>query len=158
MSKEMHEFIYEAYRGELFGIEFFNAFAEQTEHSREREKWQCLSELEVHTATLLKIWLEKNGQPCSWQDSEMEAKGREIAAPWLGMEWQALMEAMDPWIAGYAVEYRQKAESAPAEQSWITNMVAAHEEAILAFVQAERTGKTDSLQAVRAFMANYQVA
>jgi len=35
-------------------------------------------------------------------------------------------------------------------------MTAAHEEAILAFVQAERAGDSDSLKAVRTFMENYQ--
>jgi len=49
---EVPEFLYEAYRGELFGIEFSKAFAEQARDSAERKKWQCLIELEVHTATL----------------------------------------------------------------------------------------------------------
>jgi len=154
----MREFLYEAYRGELFGIEFFKAFAVQAKDVAERKKWLCLIDLELHTATLLKTWLNNNGQFCCWQDSEMEAKGRDTAAPWLDLDWQTLMETLDPWIEGYAVEYRQQAEAASVEQYWITDMAAAHEEAILAFVQAERAGENDSLKAVRAFMENYRAA
>lgn len=152
----MHDFLYEVYRGELFGIEFFKAFAERAQNAEERQKWLSLVDLETHTATLLKTWLDNNDRPCAWEDPEMEAKGRDIAAPWLGLEWQPLMETLDPWIAGYAVQYREKADAAPADQRWISDMAATHEEAILAFVQAERAGDSESLKAVREFMENFQ--
>lgn len=153
---DMGQFLYEAYRGELFGIEFFKAFAERSENKDEREKWQCLITLEEHTAALLKNWLEEEtGQVCCWQDAEMEAKGRETAEPWLSLAWQPLMETLAPWIEGYALKYREQAESAAPGQYKITDMTAAHEEAILSFVQAERAGQPDSLKAVRAFMENY---
>jgi len=35
-------------------------------------------------------------------------------------------------------------------------MMAAHEEAILVFVQTERAGDSDNLKAVREFLENYQ--
>ena len=114
-------------------------------------------ELEVRTATLLKNWLENEGQACSWDDPEMDVKGRETAAPWLGLEWQELMDTLDPWIEGYAIKYREQAQAAPADQYSIMDMTAAHEEAILSFVQTERAGQGDSLSAVKAFMENYQL-
>lgn len=152
----MVQFLHEAYRGELFGIEFFKAFAENAEDKRERQKWQWLVELEVYTATLLKKWLEEEaGLSCAWKDPEMEAKGREIAQPWLSLEWQELMETLDPWIEGYAIKYREMAEGAAPGHYRISDMAAAHEEAILSFVQAERAGKADSMKAVNDFMENY---
>jgi len=154
----MHEFLYKAFRGELFGIVFFKTFADHAKDSTERKKWLRLIDLEHRTATLLKSWLESNGQPCSWDDAEMEAKGRDMAALWLALEWQPLMAKLAPWIEGYAVEYRQLAETAPADQFRITDIVAVHEEAILAFVQAERAGESDSLKAAKEFMENFQTA
>jgi len=152
----VQELLYEAYRGELFGIAFFKAFAEKAKDSEERKKWQCLIELERHTAALLKTWLEQNGHICATVDPEMEAKGRQTAAPWLDLAWQALMDTLAPWIEEYAIKYRQQAERAPAEQYRVFDMTAAHEEAILSFLQAELAGEGDSLKAVREFMANYR--
>lgn len=154
----MHNFLYETYRSELFGIAFFNAFAERAKNTEQRQKWQSLVDLEIHTATLLKTWLDNNGRPCEWEDPEMTAKGQGIAAPWLGLEWQALMETLENWITSYAVKYREEAKTAPAEQYWIYDMTATHEEAILVFVQAEKIGNNDSLQAVRDFMAKFPLA
>ena len=150
------EFLYEAYRGELFGIAFFSAFAETAEGSEAHEKWLALIELEHHTAALLKRWLERNGQVCAAKDPEMEAHGRETALPWLALDWNSLMATMAPWIEGYAIKYRDRADGAPPELYWICDMVAAHEEAILSFVLAEQSGKGDSLKAVQAFMTNYR--
>ena len=152
----MQEFLYEAYRGELFGIAFFKAFADSAKDSEERDKWQCLIELERHTAALLKTWLERNGQVCATDDPEMEAKGRQTAAPWLDLAWQPLMGTLGPWVEGYAIKYRQQAERAPVEQYQICDMTAAHEEAILSFLQVELAGERDSLKAIREFMANYR--
>jgi hypothetical protein len=152
----MREFLVEAYRGELFGIEFFKAFSEKAKDVVERDKWMSLIELECHTAALLKTWLEQQGQACAADDPEMKTKGREIAAPWLDLPWQTLMDTLSPWIEGYAVKYRDKAESVPSDQYQICDMTAAHEEAIFAFVQSERAGERDSLKAVREFMNNYR--
>lgn len=152
----MQEFLYEAYRGELFEIAFFKAFAEKAKDSEERDKWQALIELERHTAALLKTWLERNGQVCTTDDPEMEAKGQQSAAPWLDLAWQPLMDTLGPWVEGYAIKYRQQAERVPVEQYRVFDMTAAHEEAIFSFLQAERAGEGDSLRAVRAFMASYR--
>jgi len=153
----MYQSLYEAYRGELFGIEFFKAFAEQSKNPAECEKWECLIDLERHTASLLQTWLQSHGQPCTWSDPEMEDKGRATAAPWLALGWNKLMATLEPWIENYALKYRQEVTHAPAELYWVSDMTAAHEEAILAFVKAERAGDDDSLKAVREFMANYPV-
>jgi len=48
-------------------------------------------------------------------------------------------------------------KAASADQYRIVDMAAAHEEANLIFVQAERAGESDSLKVVREFMANYQL-
>jgi len=73
----------------------------------EREKWQILTELERHVATLLKNYLTKNGQIFAEVDSEMNIKGQQAAAAWLEMEWPQLMAALEPWIETYAIKYQK---------------------------------------------------
>lgn len=153
----MRDFLHEAFRGEQFGIAFFSAFAEQAKNEEELEKWLVLIELERHTAQLLKTWLDENGQVCDEYDAEMQVRGRDKASSWLDLEWHTLMDNMAPWIEDYAISYRERATSALPEMFQICDMLAAHEEAIFSFVQAEKLGEDDSLKAVRVFMKEYPI-
>lgn len=146
---------YDAYRGELCGIALFKALHDKSSVMMEREKWQILTELECHVATLLKNYLTKNGQIFAAVDFEMNIKGQQAAAIWLEMEWPQLMAALEPWIETYAIKYRKIADESPSEQYNLCNMMATHEEAIFYFVRAEREGDEDSLKAVRKFMINF---
>ncbi len=146
---------YDAYRGELCGVALFKAFHDKSCVAIERGKWQMLTQLESHVATLLRNYLMKNGQVFAEVDSEMNIKGQQAAAAWLEMEWSQLMAALEPWIEAYAIKYRKIADESPSDQHNIYNMIATHEEAIFYFVRAERAGDEDSLKAVREFMINF---
>ncbi len=140
--------------GELFGIVFFDAFKERSSDLMEQEKWQQLIEVEKRTAELLKEHLEPLGMPCPSSDTEMTKQGLEQAQKWIDLAWGPLMEALTPWIRSYAEIYRRYADGA-TEHRTLWNMVADHEEALLAFVEAEGSGVGDSLEPVRGFLKRY---
>ena len=150
MLKKLHT----AYMGELFGIVFFNVFKERSADPLEQEKWHRLIEVEQRTAELLKAYLEPLGMRCPTSDAEMTKQGLEQAQTWIDLAWKPLMQTLAPWIREYAEMYRRSAESA-TEHRDIWNMVADHEEALLAFVEGERNGVSDSLEMVRGFLKRY---
>lgn len=147
----MLEMLHKAYMGELFGVAFFQSFKEHATEFSEQQKWQLLIEVEERTAALLKRYLEPLGIPCPSSDGEMESQGIGQAGVWLGLDWLPLMEALSPWIRGYADAYRQSADGA-TEHRAIWQMVAEHEEALLCFAEAERHGEKETLGAVKVFL------
>ncbi|BCS96804.1 hypothetical protein DSLASN_24360 [Desulfoluna limicola] len=150
MLKKLHD----AYMGELFGIVFFTAFKERSTDLLEQEKWRQLIEVEQRTAELLKGYLEPLGMRCSTSDAAMTKQGLAQAQAWIDLAWEPLMGALAPWIREYAEVYRRSADDA-TEHRDLWNMVADHEEALLAFVEGERDGMGDSLKPVRGFLKRY---
>ena len=150
MLKKLHT----AYMGELFGIVFFKAFKERSTDPSELQKWDHLIKVEQRTAELLKVYLEPLGMRCPPSDKEMTKQGLDQAQAWLDLSWGPLMQTLAPWIREYAEKYRRSADGA-TEHRDLWNMVADHEEALLAFVEGERDGVSDSLEMVRGFLKRY---
>lgn len=148
------DMLHKAYMGELFGVAFFKLFKERTQDLAEQRKWQRLIEVEERTAALLKGYLEPLGVWCPASDEAMASQGREQAAVWQDLDWLPLMEVLAPWIREYAEAYRRAADGATEHRApWL--MVAAHEEALLFFAEAERHGEGDTLGAVTDFLDRY---
>lgn len=84
----------------------------------------------------------------------MAKQGLDQAQTWSDLAWKPLMEVLAPWIREYAEAYRRSADGATEHRS-IWGMVADHEEALLAFVERERDGVSDSLEPVRGFLTRY---
>lgn len=146
--------LHKAYMGELFGIAFFEAFKAKATEPSEQKKWQLLIDVEIRTAELLKDYLEPLDMICPPSDAEMTSQGLKQAQKWIDLPWKPLMEALAPWIREYAEAYRRSAEGATEHRAaW--HMVADHEEALLAFVEAELNGMIDSLKPLRSFLQQH---
>lgn len=146
--------LYKAYMGELFGIAFFKAFRDRSTEPSKQRKWQQLVDVERRTGELLKEYLESLDIICPPSDAEMTKQGLEQAAKWIDLTWKPLMEELSPWIREYAKMYRRLADGA-TEHRALWHMVAAHEEALLAFVEAELDGVSDTLEPLRGFLQRY---
>ncbi len=144
----------QAYRGELYGIAFFEAFLETATSHIERRKWQYLIEVEQRTAQCLKAYLEPLGIHCPEDDADMVQAGQRQASLWLHLPWDTLMATLSPWIKTYADRYRQQANTDKTHQI-ASNMVADHEDAILAFVDRELAQAPDSLAPLIEYLDKY---
>ena len=148
------EQLFSAYLGELYGIAFFTAFAEKYSDDKHINNWQKLILVEQVTARHLKTGLEKLGISCPDSHSAMEGKGRHDAEKWLSLEWSALVDTMATWVEPYALKYRHQAQQA-RQHSELFQLVQEHEDAILAFLQGEQSGKTNSQAALDSFLSRY---
>ncbi len=146
--------LHQAYMGELFGIAFFKVFKAKSTELSEQRKWQHLIDVEIRTAGLLKAYLEPLDIICPPSDAEMTKQGMEQAHKWIDLAWKPLMEELAPWIREYAEMYRRSANGATDHHA-IWHMVADHEEALLAFVEAERDGGIDSIEPLCSFLQQH---
>ncbi|MCW8329032.1 hypothetical protein MD588_09450 [Photobacterium sp. SDRW27] len=149
------EQLYSAYLGELYGIAFFTAFAEKYSDDNHINKWQTLIQIEQITARHLKKGLERLGKVCPDVHMEMIEKGRRDAEHWLALDWETLINTMTPWVETYALKYRQQAIQATEHQA-LFQLVQEHEDAILAFLQAEQRQGIDSLAPLETFIGRYR--
>jgi len=148
------EQLYTAYLGELYGIAFFTAFAEQYSDDSHINKWQKLILVEQITAQRLKTGLEPLGKVCPDVHPEMEEKGCRDADKWLALDWTSLINTMTPWVKTYALKYRQQANQA-IEHKALFQLIQEHEDAIFAFLQAEQQQDANSLAPLETFIHRY---
>ncbi|MCG3864802.1 MULTISPECIES: hypothetical protein [unclassified Photobacterium] len=146
--------LYNAYLGELYGIVFFNAFAEKYSDDSHNNKWQTLIKVEKLTAQRLKDGLEALGQICPDYDRDMEKKGLEDANKWLPLPWKELVDTMVPWVAPYQQRYQQQADEA-TEHLTLFTLVADHENAIYDYLLAEQQGNKNALDILTTFIKKY---
>ncbi len=144
----------QAYRGELYGIAFFQTFLDATTRPHERRTWQLLIDIEQRTAECLSAYLVPLGIHCPENDPAMVQAGRRQANLWLDLPWDTLMATLAPWIKTYAERYRQQAAEDKVHHT-ISTLVADHEDAILAFVEREIAQDTNSLSPLIEFLARY---
>lgn len=146
--------LFSAYRGELYGIAFFTAFAQQYSDDTHINKWQLLIQVEEVTAKLLKNGLTPLGMDCPQADPEMENKGVKDAENWLHLSWPALLDTLIPWVEPYAVRYRRQADDATVHHD-LYALVRDHEDAILNFLQAEKARPGTGLPYLQHFLTTY---
>ncbi|WEM44898.1 hypothetical protein PTW35_26995 (plasmid) [Photobacterium sp. DA100] len=147
--------LYSAYLGELYGIAFFTAFANKYSDDSHIHKWQLLINVEQITATKLKTELTSIGIPCPDHDAKMEQKGQQDAEQWLHRDWESLVDTLVNWVEPYALRYRQQAKAAAEHQS-LYHLVAQHEDAIWAFLQAEQQQAGSGTAILEAFINQHQ--
>ena len=150
----MLQHLLQAYRGELYGIAFFQRFLDASTRPHDRRTWQLLIDIEQRTAECLRAYLVPLGILCPEDDPEMVQAGRRQANLWLELPWDALMATLAPWIKTYAERYRQQATEDKVHHT-ISTLVADHEDAILAFVEREIAQDAHSLSPLTEFLARY---
>ncbi|MGF1688205.1 hypothetical protein L4C36_16175 [Photobacterium japonica] len=146
--------LHAAYLGELYGIAFFTAFAQEYSDDTHIYKWQLLIQVEQITAKRLKNYLDPRGIACSTHDMAMENKGRQDAQKWIDRDWPTLMDTLVPWVKPYALRYRQDAAQATDHHAMF-DLVQQHEDAIYAFLLAEQQATHSGTPHLEAFIARY---
>ncbi|TLS79292.1 hypothetical protein [Photobacterium damselae] len=147
--------LHNAYLGELYGIAFFQYFANNYHDSHYQEHWQLLTEIEELTAQLLEQGLKPLGIECTPHNSEMEQKGISDAKKWQTLTWPDLIKTMVDWVAPYQIRYQQQSDLA-TEYKELYKLVADHENAIYNYLVAEHQGSGESLTILRQFLAAYR--
>ncbi len=150
----MLQHLLQAYRGELYGIAFFQTLLNAATNTHERRAWQLLIDIEQRTAECLSAYLIPRGIHCPEDDLEMVRAGQQQAHLWIDLPWDNLMATLAPWIRTYAERYRQQA-AADNTHHTISTLVAEHEDAILAFVEQEMAQAANSLAPLTEFLARY---
>ncbi|GAA4649447.1 hypothetical protein GCM10023116_17210 [Kistimonas scapharcae] len=150
----MLQHLLQAYRGELYGIAFFQTLLNTATSTHERRAWQLLIDIEQRTAECLSAYLIPRGIPCPEDDDDMVRAGQQQANLWIDLPWDTLMATLAPWIRTYAERYRQQV-TADNPHHTISSLVADHEDAILAFVEREMAQAANSLAPLTEFLARY---
>ena len=133
--------IHIAYRGELYGIAFFNYFAGHRAVDDHSSLWKALVEIETLTAKLLQQSLDKHAIEYDKYDPLMQLKGEKDAAAWIDLPWSKLVQTLRDWVEPYESKYRAWADEA-TEESNAFKLIADHETAIYECLQAEISGQS----------------
>ena len=133
--------IYDAYRGEIYGISFFSYFAKNYAEKSHLQLWETLIQIETLTADLLEASLDRLLVKYDRYDSDMQQKGEEDAAAWLDLPWPALVQTLIDWVKPYETKYRLWAEESTEERDTFL-VIAAHETAIYQCWQTEIHGQS----------------
>ncbi|MBW3163178.1 hypothetical protein [Ferrimonas balearica] len=137
----------EAYRGEIYGIAFFqHMLSQRPEHAT---LWQTLFAVEVRTAALL-----SGDQAVSVSAPERAAlwhKGVAQARQWDALPWPELLTTLIDWVTPYEQRYREWAEADPQ-----LALVARHETAIWQALKDLSQGG-DGLATLHQFLDDYSL-
>lgn len=137
--KEFEDELRSWYEGEIAGAAFFDALARATRDDGEAEKWRVLGSLESAMAERLSatcaarsITLPETASTSSYLD-----QARKMASE----SWRTNMEGLVPQLEVAVAEIRAAASQAPTNFAEVAEDFIAHEEALLAFANAELKGE-----------------
>ncbi|OAN17963.1 hypothetical protein A3K86_03325 [Photobacterium jeanii] len=136
----MNQHINTAYQGELYGIAFFEYFANHYTQKSNAKLWQTLIDVEVRTARLIEQYYLAEGIEFQSQNLAMIEKGEHDAKRWIDLPWDDLVTTLEQWVAPYEKQYREWAQSSEelsSQQQAVFDLIAAHETAIYLCWQAE---------------------
>jgi hypothetical protein len=140
---------FKAYQGEVSGETLFRVVASLTEDPEHRRKLEVLSRLEARTREACAGAMVRNGlstDPDAQTVRDAESLG-EVAAT---IEWTQFLATFEPITTQFTVLYRRIGEVAAADQAE-SELLVAHEHALLEFALRELAGRTDdSLELIEA--------
>jgi hypothetical protein len=138
-----------AYRGELSGESMFDALADAWAGEPREGKLRTLSELERGMAAallpLIKEWTVDGGD-----DERSRQSGRDNAIGLAGNSWESFLRMFGPATTEALEKYHLLKRMSPDQEDITLKLLIAHEEALLAFAEAELTGDdSHSLDPIR---------
>ncbi|MBY6094901.1 hypothetical protein [Ferrimonas balearica] len=137
----------EAYRGEIYGIAFFqHMLSQRPEHAT---LWQTLFEVEVRTAALLSA--DQAVSVSAPERASLWHKGVAQASQWDALPWPELLTTLIGWVTPYEQRYREWAEADPQ-----LALVARHETAIWQALKDLSQGG-DGLTPLHQFLGDYSL-
>lgn len=148
----MTQRILSAYKGEVYGIAFFTHFVNHYQHASPSLFWQHLVDVEIRTADLLEIELEKHHISHNRHDADMINKGIADAAKWIELPYNALIATLTSWVEPYESKYRLWSQEASDDEALV--LIAAHETAIYHCLKAEQNG-ISGLPILKQFLKDY---
>lgn len=145
--------VYEAWKGEVFGETFFTELAKLDKKTPMEIKWRTLAALERVTARVLLPLVRRYGLPLR-PPEESKTRGEQQAKRFSTMLREEFMAYFEPYLEEAVAKYQTLRDDAPSEDATAMQFLVDHEEALLRFVQIERseTGE-DSLQEVKDVIA-----
>lgn len=151
----MIERIHTAYKGEVYGISFFSYFAKYYSDSTFIPLWKSLIQVEILTADLIQMSLNRHAISYNRDDSLMIEKGLNDAKKWIDLPWQELVETLAQWVEPYEEKYRGWASQATQDIE-VFELISAHETAIYECWKAERNGQS-GIPHLLAFIKAYTI-
>lgn len=151
-SAEFGALVLQAWQGEVYGVEVYGALAERRSDPGETAKLNVLVELEEHMELRLShVLVELKIEP---DFGDVMANADEDVAAAAAMSWPDLLTWLTTDAETALGDYVRMAERTPddIELKAVVAGVVAHERALIAFCDAERSGGSDSLSAVRALL------
>ncbi|MBY6185727.1 hypothetical protein KUV89_03610 [Marinobacter hydrocarbonoclasticus] len=137
----------DAYKGEIYGIAFFQQMLNH--RPQETALWQRMLDLESRTAALLAPAMAS--QVPALERAELWKKGVAEAKRWQHLPPAELFTTLVDWVEPYEIRYRRWAE---AEADAALTMVADHETALYRSLVAARDDK-DALRPLNDFLNRY---
>ncbi len=129
--------------GEVQGEVIFKALmrAADQEHAH---KLQALADLEFRTGAEMQALMDRYSlKLAATNASEAEVFARKYD----GMGFRAVLQEWTDWIPAYVARYATLAREAKPEDKAILDYLAAHEQAIMDFIELELAGKSDEAMA-----------
>jgi hypothetical protein len=136
---DYNELLREAYRGELFGREFFATMAARPEFTEQVAKIRTLSEIEARTAQMLRPLVDAAGIDTS-DDESAERLGRELGA---GGDWELFLSALHEALPKFLADFVRLRELADDPHDPALHALIEHEQTINAFAELEMAGYGD---------------
>ena len=140
------------YQGEQAGFEFFQSLADAVTDETASRKWSLLAALESSMAERLRVFCDAESIPLPMpSDSTTHLDyAKQMAAE----SWSGCLNALEPQVEDAVKEIRSAVGDVPAEHATIAADYLAHEEALLAFLTAERAGE-DGAPAVESLLQDW---
>ncbi|MHC5064050.1 MAG: hypothetical protein ACYTG5_08755 [Planctomycetota bacterium] len=136
---EFREVVDDYYQGEVGGEAFFDTILGFYDAADQRHKLATLLQLESETkARLRPLVLRLGGDPRELESAR--AKGRELAMPLEGLDWQEGMAEMREVIRPFMEKYRGRVAEVPPEYRSVAASMASHEDALFRFAELEMSG------------------
>jgi hypothetical protein len=139
---------FKAYQGEVSGETLFASIARVTEDPEIRRKMELLARLERKTRQACMPAMVRNGFPTDPDPQTLknaEVLG-EVAA---SMPWADLMASFEPITSQFVVLYKRIGEVSEADRAE-SELLVAHENALLEFARREIAGRRDSSEPIEA--------
>lgn len=152
--------LHQAYRGELYGIAFFQQLLEYQQcladvNSRAILSLTNLLEIEHITACKLYSSLTALSVPCEKQDDAMTQRGVTDASRWQALPWNKLTDTLLNWVEPYQGQYQQQANSAE-EFHELFDLVNEHETCIYQFLLSEQKNESNAQEKLQGFINKHQ--
>lgn len=151
----MNNLILNAYKGEIYGMSFFQHFANHYSDTSHKQLWDTLLEVEKLTATLLEPFIQQHFQSSSVDTYSLQLNGVRDAEKWINLPWPQLIDTLVDWVEPYEEKYRAWASEAVVEIE-VFKLIADHETAILQCLRAKQQGGS-GIQYLASFLNSYSM-